>query len=257
MSFTALSLNGQMTALFFLFLLPLCFLMKLVAFRGRPEYTDVGMIISWFPTPASVRQALPLSAAPRLIRRFVVFLGVCLCAYWLYWQLLRDFRLPPILWSYFGALLLWPVTEALGSLAPFVALPSGRLLPLPHGPTPPLAKSLSDFWGRRWNLWLSEWFRQIIFRPLQNRPVIALFAVFLTSGVLHDLVINVPLYIVTGRNYFGLMTLYFLLQAVGILIERKTRNQVARIFLAWLFVFGAAPLMVNEGMLRILHLWPE
>ena len=77
------------------------------------------------------------------------------------------------------------------------------------------------------------------------------------SGVLHDLVINVPLYFVTGRKYFGFMTLYFLLQAVGILIERKTRNRGARIFLLWLFVFGAVPLMVNEGMLRILHLWPE
>ena len=153
--------------------------------------------------------------------------------------------------------MMWLGSEVVGSLLPFFALPAGRLLPLGHGASPPLAKSLSEFWGRRWNVWTSEWFRQIIFRPLQNRPVIALFAVFLTSGVLHDLVINVPLYIVTGRKYFGLMTLYFLLQAVGILIERKTRNRAARIFLAWLFVFGAAPLMVNEGMLCILHLWPE
>lgn len=256
MSFTALSLNWQMTALFFLALLPVCFLMKLVAFRGTPESTDVVMIISWFPTPASVKQALPLNAAPRLIRRFVVFLGVCICAYWLCWQLLRDFRPPTILLSYLGALMLWPVTEALGSLAPFVALPSGRLLPLPHGFAPPLARSLSEFWGRRWNVWLSEWFRQIIFRPLQNRPVLALFLVFMASGVLHEWVINVPLYIVTGRNCFGSMMLYFLLQAAGILIERRTRNRGVRIFLVWLFVFGAAPLMVNEGMLRILHLWP-
>ena len=133
MSITALSLNWQMTALFFLALLPVCFLMKLIAFRGRPESTDLVLIISWFPTPASVKQALPLNAAPRLIRRFFVFLGVCICVYWLYWQLFRDFRLPTILLSYLGALLLWLVTEALGSLAPFVALPSGRLLPLPHG----------------------------------------------------------------------------------------------------------------------------
>jgi hypothetical protein len=53
------------------------------------------------------------------------------------------------------------------------------------------------------------------------------------------------------------MLLYFLLQAVGILIERRTRHRGLRILLVWLFVFGAAPLMVNEGLLRILHLWPE
>ena len=79
---------------------------------------------------------------------------------------------------------------------------------------------------------------------------------FFTSGILHEWVINVPLYIVTGKKYFGLMTLYFLLQAVGILIEHQTRHRSVRIFLVWLFVFGAAPLMINEGMLRILHLWP-
>jgi hypothetical protein len=53
------------------------------------------------------------------------------------------------------------------------------------------------------------------------------------------------------------MIAYFLLQAVGILIERRTRNRALRRLLVWLFVFGAAPLIVNEGLLRILHLWPE
>jgi hypothetical protein len=257
MSFAALSPNWQMTALFFLTLLPLCFLMKLVAFWGTPESKDLAAIVSPFPTPASVKQALPLSAGPRLIRRFLVAFSVCVFAYWLCWQFLRDARLPPILLSYPGAIMLWLVSEALGSLAPFLAVPSGRLLPLPHGPAPPLAKSLSEFWGRRWNVWTSEWFRQIIFRPLQNRPVLALFLVFLASGVFHEWVINVPLYLVTGRKCFGSMILYFLLQALGIMIERKTRNRAVRILLLWLFVFGAAPLMVNEGMLRILHLWPE
>jgi len=257
MNFTALSFNWQMTALYSLTVLPLCFLMKLIAFRGMPESKDLVAVLSPYPSLAPVKRTQPLSAAPRLIRRFVVFLGVCICTYWLWWQLVKNFRLPTILLCYLGAIMLWLGSEVVSSLLPFFALPAGRLLPSLHGASPPLAKSVSDFWGRRWNVWVSAWFRQIIFRPLQNRPVIALFAVFLMSGVLHDLAINVPLYMVTGRKYFGWMTLYFLLQAAGILIERKTRNRGARIFLVWLFVFGAAPLMVNEGLLRILHLWPE
>jgi hypothetical protein len=257
MSFAALSPNWQMTAWFFLAVLLVFFFMKLVAFWGAPESKDLAAILSPYPTPASVGQALPLSAWPRLVCRFLAALGVCVCAYWLYWQLSRSFRLPVILISYIGAIMLWLVSEALGSLAPFLALPSGRLLPLPHGAAPPLAIGLADFWGRRWNVWTSEWFRQIIFRPLQRRPVLALFLVFLTSGILHELVINVSLYIVTGRNCFGSMILYFLLQALGILIERRIRNRSARILLVWLFVFGAAPLMINEGVLRILHLWPD
>ena len=246
-----------MTALSCLTVLPLCFLMKLLAFWGAPESKNLTAILSPHPSPAAVRQTLPLNVAPRLIRRFIVFLSVSICAYWFWWQLLKNFRLPTILICYLGTIIVWLGSEALSALFPFFALPAGRLLPPLHGASPPLARSLSDFWGRRWNRWVSAWFRQIIFRPLQNRPVVALFAVFLTSGVLHDLALNIPLYIVTGRKFFGLMTLYFLLQAVGILIERKTRNPAMRIVLVWLFVFGAVPLMINEGMFRILHLWPE
>ena len=258
MSLAAISLNWQVTGLFFLALLPLCFVMKLVAFWNVPgAKKDWALILSPFPSPAAARHALPLSAGPRLIRRFLVAGTVCVGAYWLCWNVLEDWRLPPVLLGYAGALMLWMVSEALGSLAPFIAMPSGRLLPLPHGASPPLARGLSDFWGRRWNVWTSEWLRQIIFRPLQARPVLALFAVFLVSGLLHEWVINVPLYIVTGRNCFGSMVLYFLLQAFGILLERRTRHRGVRILLVWLFVFGAAPLMVNEGLLRILHLWPE
>ncbi len=246
-----------MTVLFILTILPLCYLVKLFTFRGASKSPDWAIILVPFRFAAASKRMLPLSAAPALIRRFVVFLGVCICAYWLYWQLLRNVQPPLILLSYLGALILWPVGEALGSLIPFLTMPSGRLLPLPHGATPPLAKSLSEFWGRRWNVWVSDLFRQTIFRPLQSRPMFALVLVFLISGLLHELAINVPLYIVTGRKLFGTMILYFLLQAIGILIERKMHNRTARIFLVWLFVFGTVPLMVNEGMLRILHLWPE
>ena len=255
MNFAALPPSLQVTGLFFLTLLPLCFIMKWVAFRGVPGSQDLAFLVSPFPSPASVRRALPLSAGPRLIRRFLVALGPCIFAYWLYWKLLRG--LPPVLLSYIGAIMLWMVSEALGSLVPFLAMPSGRLLPLPHGSAPPLATSLSDFWGRRWNVWTSDWFRQVIFRPLQSRPVLALVLVFLASGILHEWVINVPLYVVTGKNCFGSMILYFLLQALGILIERRIGHRGVRILLVWLFVFGAAPLLVNEGLLRILGLWPE
>lgn len=257
MSLAALSPDWQMTALFFVTVLSLCFLMKLVGFRGARGPMDLPTILSPFLSPASVKRALPLSAGPRLIRRFLVYFAVCICAYWSYWNILHGFRLPSVLLGYIGAIMLWLVSEVLGSLVPFLAMPSGRLFPLPHGSTPPLARSLSEFWGQRWNVWTSDWFRQIIFRPLQARPVLALFLVFLTSGLFHEYVINVPLYIVTGRKRFGCMVLYFGLQAIGILIERRTRNRGVRILLAWLFVFGAAPLMVNEGVLRILHLWPK
>jgi hypothetical protein len=258
MSLASLSPNWQVTALYLLALLPWWLVMKCVAFWGAAKSSgDWGLFLSPFPTPASMKRALPLSARPRIFRRFLLALGVCVCAYWLYWHCLRAFGLPPILLSYLGAIILWIVSEALGAAAIFLAIPWGSLLPLPHGASPPLAKSLSDFWGRRWNVWVSDWFRQIIFSPLQAHPVFALLLVFLVSGVLHEWVINVPLYIVTGKNCLGSMIVYFLLQALGILLERRTRNRRVRRLLVWFFVFGTAPLIVNEGLLRILQLWPD
>src|SRR5678815_4436315 len=116
MNLASLPPSWQVTALFFLTLLPLCALMKLVAFRDAPEFkNDWALILSPFPTPVSVKRALPLSEGPRLIRRFLVALVACVGAYWLYWNVFRAYRLPPILLSYIGAIMLWLVSEALGS----------------------------------------------------------------------------------------------------------------------------------------------
>jgi hypothetical protein len=54
------------------------------------------------------------------------------------------------------------------------------------------------------------------------------------------------------------MMVYFLLQAVGILVERhflKGRPRLMMMFV-WLVVFVPSPLALNEGYLRALQLWP-
>jgi len=54
------------------------------------------------------------------------------------------------------------------------------------------------------------------------------------------------------------MMLYFLLQPIGILVERGfTRaRSPAKVLCTWLVVLGPAPLILNEGLLRALQLWP-
>jgi Membrane bound O-acyl transferase family len=84
--------------------------------------------------------------------------------------------------------------------------------------TPIVARTLSEFWGKRWNLGFRQLAHEFIFRPLFRRTggIVAGLLVFLVSGLIHDLVISVP-----ARGGYGLPTAYFLLQGLGVIFERS------------------------------------
>ncbi len=83
---------------------------------------------------------------------------------------------------------------------------------------PLAATSLADFWGRRWNLAFRDAAALLVFRPAARRwgVAAATFATFFASGVLHDALISLP-----ARGGYGLPTVYFLLQYVGLMFERR------------------------------------
>jgi Membrane bound O-acyl transferase family len=80
---------------------------------------------------------------------------------------------------------------------------------------PIAATSLGDFWGRRWNRIVSGFLREVVFLPLARRvgSRVALFAVFLYSGLYHEAVSFM------ARSGYGGPMLYFLIQYVGVMVE--------------------------------------
>ena len=89
------------------------------------------------------------------------------------------------------------------------------------------SRSVAEFWGTRWNLGFHELANELVFRPSVGRLGVAgaLMLTFFASGVVHELVITVP-----ARGGYGLPTLYFVLQGLGLLIERRIprRRRLAR-----------------------------
>jgi alginate O-acetyltransferase complex protein AlgI len=84
--------------------------------------------------------------------------------------------------------------------------------------SPILSKTLSEFWGKRWNLGFRQLAHEFIFKPLQKQTgaSVAGLLVFVASGLIHDLVISVP-----ARGGYGLPTGYFIIQGLGVMFERS------------------------------------
>jgi len=101
---------------------------------------------------------------------------------------------------------------------------------------PLLSKTLSEFWGKRWNLGFRQVAHDYIFRRLYKRTGVAIagFLVFVASGLVHDLVISFP-----AHGGYGLPTGYFALQGLGVSLERSAlgrRIGLQNGLTAWIFM---------------------
>ncbi len=83
---------------------------------------------------------------------------------------------------------------------------------------PVYASSLSDWWGRRWNLSVHMVLTLVIWQPLRERIGVAwaATAVFAASGLLHEYLLSYP-----ARGGWGGPTAYFAIQAAGMYAERQ------------------------------------
>ena len=254
-----LSLDGQMTWASLLALSFMALVMKVIVvlFPGTSGARSRRFIVSPALAPSSLERSQALSAAPAFFLRAGLGFGALVLCYVIYWQFVPAFHLRGLVLSYLAVPAVVLMMEAVVAIVTVLWLPGGRLLPRIHR-QPWAARSVADFWGRRWNLWMSDWFREVIFQRMRRRPRLAMWLVFSVSGLLHEYGLNLTLWLVTGRNLFGTMMIYFLLQAVGLQLERRflKNHPRANVVFTWLVVVGPVPLVFHESMLRSIHLWP-
>lgn len=88
------------------------------------------------------------------------------------------------------------------------------------------ARGIGDFWGRRWNVGYSQMMQRLVGRPVTKLAgeSAGIMAVFIGSGVLHELAITLPV-----RSGYGMPTLYFTLHGLMTALERKTGRRTGKL----------------------------
>ena len=150
-------------------------------------------------------------------------------------------RIPePVLGLAGIAALLLMVHLGIGDLLPWLLRWAGFPAPLLFD-RPWAARSLADFWGRRWNLAFVEMNRVFFARPLCRRfgSRGARWALFALSGLFHEVAISFP-----AGGGWGLPGAYFLLQAA--LIEIEERFRITSRTWTWICVLAPAPWLFHE-----------
>ena len=153
-----------------------------------------------------------------------------------------------------GIILLYALGEFLNDLIHFCFLASGAAM-RPIQETPIAARSLRDFWGKRWNRPVSAWLHRCVFLPLarQRRPDLGLFCAYLVSGAIHAWVALVAL----GAFAAFEMAVFFGLQGVFILAEDRLHVHAWPVPLArtWtLTILVATSPLIIYAYLRVVHL---
>lgn len=128
--------------------------------------------------------------------------------------------------------------------------------------TPPFsrpfsASSISEFWSVRWHAMLHSPLHTIFYKPTlkftQSRSV-SVVVTFTASGFWHAIGVEPIL----GRECAAYVTLFFILQGVGVILDQGlfgTRNVIQRRLLAWIYILATASVMVDVLQVATVQRW--
>ncbi|HXH30341.1 MAG TPA: MBOAT family protein [Bacteriovoracaceae bacterium] len=147
-------------------------------------------------------------------------------------------------------------TEGLGAFGQWI-FSYNPVATYPIHNRPLKSKSLSQFWGRHWNLWIQDWLKDVRYYLAPKKSGLKLAVAFCFSGIFHEIMCNLPYFIVYQKSYFGTMMGYFLIQATGLWVDKsflRFRSPLLRRAFLWLLVIGPSPLFINVPLLTFFGL---
>ena len=148
-----------------------------------------------------------------------------------------------------GVVVAYSGVQFVFDLARFCFLATGWSVDSLHR-TPIAARSLAEFWGQRWNRYVSAWLHRFVFLPLARRrhPRLGIFCAFLVSGLLHGWPI------LAAIGWLGALTtsLFFVAQGAFVLVEHRLRvhSWPVPIARAWTVsvLLATLPLFIDPGL---------
>jgi alginate O-acetyltransferase complex protein AlgI len=205
---------------------------------GAPWWRHAGYLVAWpgLDADAFLSNSNDVLAARPAIGEWLIATANLLAGVLLHWfvfpHLVESY---PLIagWLGFAAILLvlhFGSFHLLGCAWRTIGV---RAAPLMNNPI--RSTSISEFWGRRWNTAFRDLTQKHLFRPLcqDGQARGALVIGFLFSGLVHDVVISVP-----ASGGYGGPTLFFMIQALAMLIERSPSGKkigLGRGWRGWLY----------------------
>ncbi|CAH1444338.1 unnamed protein product [Lactuca virosa] len=100
----------------------------------------------------------------------------------------------------------------------------------PPSDEPYLATSLQDFWGRRWNLMVTNILRHTVYKPVKSvfpgkdwASLPAIIATFVVSGLMHELLFYYVMRVIPTWE----MTSFFVLHGICVVVELLVKRALA------------------------------
>ncbi|XP_073157667.1 probable long-chain-alcohol O-fatty-acyltransferase 5 [Henckelia pumila] len=209
------------------------FKLVLFAFNKGPLSSDPPVPLSrfiplaCFPIKFKSRESAKKSG--RSILNYVIKLAILVLLVRLYY--FKDLLHPKII-LFFYCLHIYFMLEMILGLVSSTANALLRIELEPPFDEPYLSTSLQDFWGRRWNLMVTNIMNPTVYQPVRSfsarflarkwAPIPAVLATFFVSGLMHELVF----YNIGRQKPSGEVTAFFLLHGLSLSVEIGIKKMV-------------------------------